>query len=402
MKKFILFLIIFTTIFSALGQDLSVPNTPAFSILNFEPSAVMRPSSIKKLSNDILNSFDKDGKLIMNLGIEVSPYWLKSRPNLSRQQYLEPSQFQSFIQTLSLSAATVKDTISGKNNLGIGFRVQIIKGKLADEFKKQDELLKNYETAIGTIGITRALAKKQTPLITNITDAITNIRENINASNLGIDLIKKADNLIKKTEIKYQNNPNDVVAFCEDLINTLEIETTNLAKNIIKLEQLRTGFSLELAGATKFNEATSGRNLDKIGFWVNANNYISATGDAFTITARVLSKVKENRTLNSDIGLGYIKTANDFNIAIEGMLRWYSTDFPDFNSNSKPITRVERGFTYRIAAQLSYAIYENVSVNFSLGKDFESAVFKKSSFFSIFGINYSIFNKSGEQYKILN
>ena len=100
MKKIILLLIIVTTTISAFGQDLSVPNTPAFSILNFEPSAVMRPSSIKKISNDILNSFDKDGKLIMNLGLEVSPYWLKSRPNLSRKEYLEPTQFQSFIQTL--------------------------------------------------------------------------------------------------------------------------------------------------------------------------------------------------------------------------------------------------------------------------------------------------------------
>ena len=69
------------------SQTFKTPNTPAFSILDYEPTSVMRPSSYKELSADILNSFDENGNLMMNLGLEVTPYWLKSNPELTRESY---------------------------------------------------------------------------------------------------------------------------------------------------------------------------------------------------------------------------------------------------------------------------------------------------------------------------
>jgi hypothetical protein len=75
------------------------------------------------------------------------------------------------------------------------------------------------------------------------------------------------------------------------------------------------------------------------------------------------------------------------------MMRWYRAEIPDFNMMNQPITRLEKDFTYRVAAQLSYSIFEDVSVNLSIGKDFDSPVFKGTSIFSIFGVNYTIFNR---------
>ncbi len=82
-KRLITLLFAFSIALHSLAQDetkLTIPSTPAFSILNYEPTSVMKPTSNKDLAADVLNSFDKDGKLLMNLGLEVSPYWLKSRP----------------------------------------------------------------------------------------------------------------------------------------------------------------------------------------------------------------------------------------------------------------------------------------------------------------------------------
>ena len=395
MKKIIFLCLLLLTTLTTLGQNLQVPNTPAFSILDYEPSAVMRPSSIKKLSNDILNSFDKNGKLIMNLGLEVSPYWLKSRDTLSREKYLNPDGLQAFVQTLSISAATVKDSLTNKNSLGLGFRVQLIKGQLSNEFQKQEIILNNYETAMAGIGVTRAMAGISS---TTVDEAFIDIKIKIEETKLNKKEKENLKQIAFEISKKYKTKPNDVVAYCEELINTIDNQTTVLAKNIVKLEQQRTGFSLEVAGATKFSEIGSSQDFQKFGLWINANNYLTSS-DAWTVTARIMGTATGNKTTNSDIGFGYIKLGDNFNVALEGMLRWYSTDFKDSNSNNQPITRVERGFTYRMAAQLSYTLYENVSFNFSLGKDFESAVIKKSSFFSLFGINYSIFNKTEDLYK---
>lgn len=395
MKNINYWLFLTLVTFTSLGQNLQVPNTPAFSILDYEPSSVMRPSSIKKLSNDILNSFGPDGKLIMNLGLEMSPYWLKSRDTLSREQYLNPKGFQTFIQTLSISAATVKDSLTDKNNLGLGLRVQLIKGQLSKEFYKQDRLLNNYETAaagiastIGMIGIN----------VNTVDDALETIKTNLDDTELEKkekeEIMQLAEEIVKK----YKAKPKDVKEYCEELINYIDQQTTNLAKKVIELEQQRIGFSLEVAAATKFAEVNNGQELQKFGFWINANNYISTT-DAWTITGRIFGTDNGIKTSNTDIGLGYIKLGDSFNVALEGMLRWYITDFADVNINNEPITRVERDFTYRLATQLSYSIYENISFNLSLGKDFESAIIKKSSFFTVFGLNYSIFNKQEDLYK---
>src|SRR5688500_12952053 len=107
-SKFLFLSCIFLTSMSVLAQDnISVPSTPAFSILNYEPSSIMRPSNPKDLSADILNSLSRDGKLLMNLGMEVAPYWLKSRSQLTREAYDSATGKQLFFQSLSLSAATV-------------------------------------------------------------------------------------------------------------------------------------------------------------------------------------------------------------------------------------------------------------------------------------------------------
>jgi hypothetical protein len=74
------------------------------------------------------------------------------------------------------------------------------------------------------------------------------------------------------------------------------------------------------------------------------------------------------------------------------MLRWYSADIPDFNIDNQPIVRVEKRFTYRVAFQASYLITQQISFNISVGKDFDSPFNANAGFFSIFGLNYSVFN----------
>jgi hypothetical protein len=70
-------------------------------------------------------------------------------------------------------------------------------------------------------------------------------------------------------------------------------------------------------------------------------------------------------------------------------------ELPTFDINNNPITAVERDFTYRLASQISYKVTKDISVNFNLGKDFNSPKLTGSTFFSMFGINYSLFEKFG-------
>lgn len=387
MRKHFLFLISLTLLLSyhAKGQDLRIPNTPAFSILGYEPTSVMRPTSAKKLSSDLLNSFDENGKLLMNLGLEVTPYWLKNRPDLTRDQYLNPTTKQTILQTFTLSAATVKDSITKKNNLGVGFRFEIYKGKLGEEMKVLEQKELELESIMGTITAIKSAAM---PDANTVITALPNFLKTFNVSPEKItEVTQKANGLLQ-----YPNVAKDVARFCDELQKIYIAESSAMVDKIRAMEDKRTGFSLETAGAAKFITTNTNRSFQKAGFWVNANYYVSEK-DAWTVTARIMTNTADTTSVNSDLGLSYIRQEKDFNVSLEAMMRWYLTEIPDFNQMSQPITRLEKDFTYRVAAQLSYSISEDVSVNLSIGKDFDSPVFKGTSIFSILGINYAIFNR---------
>lgn len=385
----LLCMLLFLATVTLYGQDLQIPNTPAFSILGYEPTSVMRPNSNKKLTSDLLNSFDKEGKLLMNLGMEVAPFWLENRPALTREEYLDPNRKQLFLQTLSLSAATVKDTVSGLNNLGVGFRVQLVQGKLTAAFDEKETALKELETAIAAIAATENFIGSAIKTRQQAIDFMLKTLKQINTSKENIVWIEEEAYKLKE---RYTDTDDSIKEFYRKLIDSFEEKTNNLAKEVISFSNKRTGFSLELASAGKFITTKDNQAFNKAGIWLNANNYFTET-DAWTITARFMTSTSDTIFNNLDVGLGYVKEGKKFNVSIEGLLRWYKSEIPDFNASGDAIIRLEKDLTYRLAAQLSYTIVENVNVNMSFGKDFNEAALSGSSFFSIFGLQYTIFNR---------
>jgi hypothetical protein len=393
MKRFIIIFISVCFIVKDLhAQDISkltVPTSPAFSILNFEPSAVMRPTNSKSLATDVLNSFDKDGKLKLNLGLEVAPYWLSSHPNLTRAQYLQPNTAQTFLQSLSISAASVKDSTSGNNKLSAGFRFKLYNGEPVKALEIASAELKSKTTVVSIING-----------IKNVVDANT-----INTKQKAIDAIEKAlvtknidktiNEKVKKDAAAISADYTDAIAdiklFLDKLISVRVDAYAELAKSVSNLLYERKGFVLEFAGASGFN--TSNKNsVEKIGFWGNASYFVSAD-DLFTLTGRYMFKNADTASSNIDLGLGFLKKNNQYNVSIEYMARFYSAQISDKDINNQLIKRSEKQFTYRLAAQASYAISKDVSINLSLGKDFDSPFISRSGFFSILGVNYSIFSK---------
>ncbi|MGV8994514.1 MAG: hypothetical protein ACOH1O_10465 [Flavobacterium sp.] len=370
-------------------QDLRIPNTPAFSILDFEPASVMRPTSAKKLSSDVLSSFDKDGKLLLNLGLEITPYWLKNRPYLTREEYLNPSTLQTILQTFTLSAATVKDTISNNNNLGVGYRFEIYKGILNTEVGKLEKQSLEIESTINGILLVKNI-NSMSP-IADYSTATADVLLQLN--NMKVSQARIAEFEKKAKDIFQQPNYNETIDdFLTELSSFYATQSSDLVDTIREMVNKRTGFSLETAGAVKLITSQSDNSLQKAGFWLNANYYMSDK-DAATITARFMYNTTDITSTNTDLGISYIRQEKEFNISIEAMMRWYRSEIPDLNYLEQPITRLEKDFTYRLAAQVSYSIAEDISLNLSLGKQFEDARINGTSIFTILGLNYSLFHR---------
>lgn len=384
MKK-ITFLLFALLALNMSAQDLTLPSTPAFSILDYEPSSVMRPSSWKKLSADVLNSFDQDGKLQMNLGLEVMPYWLRSRPDLTEAQYLDPDVWQTVKQTFSLSVATVKDTVTNTNNLGAGFRFQLAGGELPEEYAAENTTLGYLSNLLVTLtAMSRDGAASDTD---EDIDAIADDMATDGTPQSVIDEMKS-----RAQNIAAENGPLTTRQFVLAIRKSYEKDHDEQTQKVRELINKRVGFKVEVAGASKFVDQEGKNAFNRGGLWVNVSNFVSLK-DAFTFSARLMAHTSDTTSVNTDAGLSYTRQEKDFNVSVEGMLRWYRTEIPDFNQAGEAIIKLDKKFTYRVAAQFSYTFTEDISVNLSFGKDFDSPVIEKSGMFSLFGLNYTLFKK---------
>ena len=386
-RIFVFFICLSGGIYAQDASKLNVPVSPAFSILDFEPAAVMRPTSAKSLATDVLSSFDKNGKLLLNLGLEVAPYWLKSHPNLSRKTYLNPGVGQAFLQSLSISAGTAKDSASGANNLGAGFRFRLSNGKPVDELATAEAELSAKNKIILVINNVRSTVGEGDTKQSVINNIETKLKNELKLDDKVITSIKQRAAALGE---KFGDTEDDIDNFLKELITDRDDADIDLKKKVSELVYNRKGFILEFAGATGYH--TDEKKLDRFGFWANASYFISPD-DFFTLTARYMNKNNDTTLNNVDVGLGFLNKGAGYNISIEGMLRWYRAEIPAFDVNNLPVTRLEKSFTYRLAVQGSYSINKDISVNLSIGKDFDSPFISSKGVFSILGINYSLFSK---------
>ena len=356
----------------------------------------MRPTNAKALAADVLSAFNREGQLQMNLGLEVTPYWLKSHPNLRRETYLKPNAWQSFLQSLSISAATVKDTVSGNNKFGGGFRFRLYNGKPVDELETANNQLKSKTLVVSIINGVKGYSccgcdlipyKRQLRAIENALQ-----RKNVDRSTIN-EIDQDANAIIGN----YSESESDIKAFLDQLIINRVNAYGELAKEVSDLIYQRKGFIIEFAGATGFN-STQGNDFERAGFWGNIT-YNASPDDLFTLTGRYMFSDDDSALSNFDVGLGFLKKAPNYNITFEAMFRHYKAEIPDLDINNQPIVRVEKDVTYRFAVQGSYMITKDISISLNLGKDFDSPFVYGTGFFSILGFSYNLFSKEPPQLK---
>jgi hypothetical protein len=365
--------------------SLRVPSSPAFSILDYEPSSVLKPSSLKDLGTDILSSFDENGKLRMNLGLELTPYWLSSRPSLTSEKYESANPVQVLLQTLSVSAATVRDTSTGRDNFGAGMRFQLLRGKPSSEYLNQRRELVKLKTVQSLVTICRAQASSFPDL-----DSARSyfLRQLDSIKDLSPQQKQEINDMIDQ---QFRSGTN-IREFFEAVNEDLNELYQPVVEATYELSKQRYGLFFELAGATAFSRVDNENSLSRAGVWINLSNYY-AKDDAWHINARYQFSSLDTSMNNFDLGFAYTKKLNRFNVEAEGMLRWYSANIPSLNNLNQPGISTEKSFTYRLAFQTSYMITDAISLNLSLGKNFESPYFNATGFFSILGINYTLFKK---------
>ena len=89
--------------------DLSVPDSPAFTVLGLTPETVVRPTTPRGLATAFLNGVDPNGNFQTGLAIDTAPYFLWRGSRITLGQY-NTNYGIRFFSRVQVSFATAKGT----------------------------------------------------------------------------------------------------------------------------------------------------------------------------------------------------------------------------------------------------------------------------------------------------
>lgn len=128
------------------------PLAPAFVLMDVAPETVERPATPRAIQASLLNA-GLGGGLLDNYAIQASPYWLRSRPALTLEQFRNAGLRQTFLQSFAVSLATSRfddePVPAGRprdgTRVGGGVRFQLADGAVPDTVLRLQAALKRAQ-----------------------------------------------------------------------------------------------------------------------------------------------------------------------------------------------------------------------------------------------------------------
>lgn len=132
-------------------DELRVPSSPAFTLLGVSPTAVERPSTPRALGLSLLSATERSNSKVPNdVAIEFAPYWWKSHPGLTFEDYYSNHKGigATIAQTLAISLGTtaLEDQVGSKGTrAALGLRFMLRQGGMDPKLAPRVSALKQSQ-----------------------------------------------------------------------------------------------------------------------------------------------------------------------------------------------------------------------------------------------------------------
>jgi hypothetical protein len=106
--------------------DLSVPESPAFTVLGVTPNQIVRPATPRDLGTSLLNGLDKNGNFQSGIAIDTAPFMLFNGRNVTLQDYNDYYLTRLLSRTqLSLATTKASSKDDTATRLALGFNLTL-------------------------------------------------------------------------------------------------------------------------------------------------------------------------------------------------------------------------------------------------------------------------------------
>ena len=368
-------------------NDLSVPTSPAFNILDVEPKSINRPTTPKALLTSVASGLDADGKL-SDFAIEFAPYWLNPKRDLSFTDYInKPTMYQNL--SISIGTREFNDSLFVGRKLGIGFKTILYNSKNGISTDLENKIAEiKTENLKGSFLLTLASADLNASNYNEkVKEAYKNFANGLNATDKDIFLKTQASEYAELIKNAPFGDRIKMFTFLADVAdkNFLKTET---AKGLQDLMHSRVGFMIELAGATslKFSDSNirNDGEVDKTGVWAIATQRSKNQAFEMSLMTRWIWARGDSTTSNYDIGLSASYNQKKYALSLEGIFRDQKTQFDDANT---PDTHTS---TYKVALNIEYKLTDEVHVTATFGKNYDEPLTAESNLLALLGLSLGL------------
>src|SRR5262249_16127690 len=129
--------------------DLSVPESPAFTILGLTPQTVVRPTSPREFATSLLNGVDENGNFQTGVALDTAPFLLFFGKDVTINNYRR-SYLTQFLSRSQFSFAVVKGASEGDKSSRIATGLNLTLWDRGDP-RLDRELDSCFATEIGKV-----------------------------------------------------------------------------------------------------------------------------------------------------------------------------------------------------------------------------------------------------------
>ncbi|MFZ4547944.1 MAG: hypothetical protein ACOYN4_10945 [Bacteroidales bacterium] len=373
---------------------LTVPNSPAFNLLEISPAAVDKPTTPNDFAISIANASNNFSVLPRNYAVEFLPisFFPKSKESYAKftndaayvkswNQKLWNTVSQTFLISGGFSTdenveTTTPDFI--KTRSGLGFKFSLTRGKIDtafEEYKNSIDVIRSQLKVLHSVIDNKWETHKQTDMaylmFASQRDTLMNVMKRVSMDST-LTLNEKAE---KNNYLKKQfDELNKLKTFAEDEYKTMMLKEDSsalvyaaqaLKKQIEQIKFKRYGWLMDFAGGMVIgfrNDNFQNSVLQQYAFWFNGG-YACKQGFSFMALARY-SNLKnafvDAQGVNSD------KAFYDFGGKIE-----FQTNDNKLSLNGEIISRVSTGLPLvRYTFNAGYQVGKNQALTLSVGKAF--------------------------------
>ena len=377
-------------------KDLRTPISPAFALLGVAPTEIERPSTPRAFAVSLLSALQRGGDSVLpnSFALEVAPYWLRGHPALTFDRYSNPGIGQSLKQTFSVSVATAKALVDGRasntlTDIAVGVRASPFAGKTgADVAALRDAIIAmNTQDAV----ITTLLATIGTPTRPVPNPPLDLLQKLRNAPHPGIS-DQRHEAFFSALEAALQQAlgaTTDAAVMRAALLKLRaegDVTRKRTAAALQAATQVRTGFTLDLAGAlvARASNVSGGGDTrrTRTGFWATTG----FSGERGSVLGLVRyqenTEVVDATATLVDAGLRAIGFIGDLTLSFEAIYR--RDHSPDSLLSS----------TERALVNLEYKVTEDLSVSSSFGRDYGDTRFGlQGGAITVLGVTFGLGRK---------